>query len=63
MNKTTIELTTGRQVDLAILARVACSTYPLFTSDKGHDLFDLFGLSDVEKEELTEFIMKKTQEG
>lgn len=60
---TTITLTTGKTIDLAILTRVACSTYPLFKSDKGHDLFDLFGLTDAEKDELTEFIMTTTQEG
>ena len=60
---TIITLTTGTTIDLAILVRIACSAYPLFKSDKGQDLFDLFGLTDAEKEELTEYIMTTTQEG
>lgn len=57
---TTIRLKTGREVDLALLTRIACTAYPLFKNTNGQDLFDLFSLTDAEKQELTELIMSAT---
>ncbi len=59
----TITLSTGKQIDLALLTRITCTAFPLFKNGTGQDLLDVFGLTEAEKAELTEYIMKTTQEG
>ena len=61
MDKTAvITLSTGKEIDLALLTRIACTTYPLFKNSHGKDLFDLFSLTEDEKTELTELIVGST---